>query len=154
VQNKAESVRSIKYDIPGGEQVVTLMRFGRGGEASISNLRTHWCVAESEMELMIGVDGKTRQGGFTNILVKEHTIQGHTGLWIENISDDTITDVMIEANLSGGMRLIGQEEGATIIMVEDLYPGGSRLYMTSPFSPVPPAGDANASVFAFMGATV
>jgi hypothetical protein len=42
---------------------------------------------------------------------------------------------MIEANLNGGMRLIGQDEGATIIMVEDLYPGGSRLYMTCNFSP-------------------
>jgi hypothetical protein len=36
------------------------MRFSKGGEASISGLRTHFCVAESEMELMIGVDGKTR----------------------------------------------------------------------------------------------
>ena len=79
-----------------------------------------------------------------------HTIQGHRGLMIENTSDDTITDVMIEATFTGGMKLIGQEEGATIIMLEDLSPGGSRLYMTCNFD----ANAGEASAFNFMGATV
>jgi hypothetical protein len=135
ILNKDESTRCVKVDIPGGETQVTFIRFGHGKEASISGVRTHFCVQESEMELMMGVDGKVRQQGYTHILVKDHVIRGHHGIWIENTSEDTITDVMIEATLNGGMKLMDQEEGATIIMVEDLYPGGSRLYMTSPFNP-------------------
>lgn len=150
VISNSEAIRSVEYQIPGGESEVTLIRFGTGKEASIAGLRTHFCVTENEMELMIGVDGQVRQGGYTNISVKEHTIQGHRGLMIENTSDDTITDVMIEATFTGGMKLIGQEEGATIIMLEDLYPGGSRLYMTCNFD----ANSSEASAFNFIGATV
>ena len=71
---------------------------------------------------------------------------------IENTSDDIISDVMIEAVQLNNMKLMGVEDGATIVMIEDLYPGGTRMIMAS--NNAGSTDTANFNIYAFAGSSV